>query len=164
MDIQKVNDLYFEPSADIRTHADLKLLLILDETQWKAMPCRFVSPLAQRLMRTHVKFGRQLDFKIRIESTQPPEQLLTVVARQGFVNISRQVLNKLATHRGLALGSGVSMFELLWSLIKDATALPDEQCLDVLKRRLNSTQMANVEELLSIGDAVEILDKSDQKA
>lgn len=163
VNMRKVTDLFFEPSADVQKHADMKLLLILDETQWASMPCTFVSPLAQKVMRKHVQFGRRFDLKIRIEPTEPLAQLLTVAAKKGFVNISRLILNRLATHRSLGLRSGVSMFELLWALVKDATALSDEQCLEVLKRRSNSTRMANVDDLLPIGDAVAILDRGDQK-
>lgn len=90
-----------------------------------------------------------------------PEGLLRLVARTGFEGMNRASLLRLATHEGLELPAGESVFGILWSLL--AHALPDigeEERLGMIRGRCRAPAK-DVEKLLEVDGAIETLDKSD---
>merc|ERR1719198_1135806 len=90
--------------------------------------------------------------------------LLEVAAKGAFWQLSRTACAALCAHLHFDHEDGDSRFDVLWKLIQGATGLGDEAVLEIISQRaVRSQGCTNVEELLRVDDAVEVMDKEDQK-
>lgn len=161
-DLKKLSQCYFELSTIVKSFGDLRCLVVLSEEEWFACRVDYVSPLAQRVSNPKVDFTGLVDL-IRLSPVGEAMSLLEVVAGRAFAGLSKQMLSKLSAHLGVSSGSSSTLFEQLWALV--GKALPkksDHDKVNILKSRACEREV-NVDELLGIGDAIEILDKADQK-
>ena len=151
----------FVPRTVLRAAAELQWLCITDPHSWEACSVRVRAPIG--LAADLLARDQPEDLTARgltLQAVQPPRGLLEVAARDAFRGLALPLLKKLCLFLGVEVAPAASLFDTLFGLVQHVTRETDSEVLAILSLRFSEEQI-NVQELLGIGDALEVVPKAE---
>lgn len=149
--------------AEPDTKHGVKLFAVTSCEAVEAVAYSWRSPAWQS---AHAPASCALSPGIRACFDAPARPLRAVAAESAFWALDKPTLTRLASHWGVRVPAGANLFDLVHSLV--ASSLPDRDELDVMDiccSRLGALQKKAQfsDELAELDEAVEVLDRNDQK-
>ncbi len=139
---------------------DVSVLFVLNESHWEARELEFKAPLWEWLHRGGGPVDQAGCAKL-VCISGPVEPLIKVVARAAFGALDKAMLVKLSRHLDAGLSATLSIYDLVFGLVKNVLSCDDLQACDICSRR--TWRCTASESVIDVAEAEELFDKQERE-